>query len=113
MAYGVIPDACGVLGHAVKRPRSDFSHLRHYMDCRSIFKFVVLLLQPNYKAQAEACNVARNFDDIDDSWGSIRSIIEFYGKNEGDFASAAGPGFFNDPDEVTMFIAHCYLVISD
>jgi len=59
-------------------------------------------IKPDYKAQAQACNVARNFDDIDDSWDSLKSVIEFFGKNEGNFAAVAGPGFFNDPDMVLI-----------
>jgi hypothetical protein len=55
-------------------------------------------IKPNYERQAKACNVARNFDDIDDSWDSLKSVIEFVGKNEGNFSKVAGPGFFNDPD---------------
>jgi hypothetical protein len=59
-------------------------------------------IPPDYKGQAAACNVARNGGDIDDSWDSVKAIIEQYGKNEGDFASFAGPGFFNDPDMLVI-----------
>ena len=58
------------------------------------------VFQPDYEAQAEACNLARNYDDIDDSWDSIKSIIEFYGDDDGNFSFVARPGYFNDPDEV-------------
>ncbi|ESO05122.1 hypothetical protein HELRODRAFT_111560 [Helobdella robusta] len=54
--------------------------------------------KPNYTAQAQVCHLSRNFDDIDDSWDSLLSIIKFYGENNGDFAAVAGPGYFNDPD---------------
>lgn len=54
-------------------------------------------------AQARACNLARNYNDIEDSWDSVRSIIEFYGNNEANFSAVAGPGFFNDPDMVVLF----------
>ena len=63
-------------------------------------------IQPNYKAQAQACNVARNFDDIDDSWDSLKSVIDFFGRNEGNFSSVAGPGYFNDPDEASNLICN-------
>lgn len=33
-------------------------------------------------------------------------MIEFYGKNELDFASVVGPGYFNDPDEVSEFLSN-------
>jgi len=57
---------------------------------------------PDYKGQAAACNVARNENDIDDSWDSLKSIIEFCGDNANDYASVAGPGFFNDPDMLLL-----------
>jgi len=60
----------------------------------------VLCFQPDYAAQAEACNLARNYIDIDDSWDSVKSIIAFYGDDVGNFSSVARPGYFNDPDEV-------------
>jgi len=59
-------------------------------------------VKPDYKGQAAACNVARNNDDIDDSWDSVRNVIEYYGNNEDDFASVAGPGYFNDPDMLVI-----------
>jgi len=60
----------------------------------------VCKFQPDYKAQAAACNVARNFADVDDSWASLASIVQFYGDDDGNFSSVAGPGYFNDPDMV-------------
>lgn len=59
-------------------------------------------IKPNYAGQARACNVARNFDDIDDSWDSVKSVLDFVGKDEGNFSSSAGPGFFNDPDMLVI-----------
>lgn len=55
---------------------------------------------PNYQLIAEHCNLWRNFDDIDDSWESVLSIIDFYGNmnTSNDFAGFAGPGHWNDPD---------------
>jgi hypothetical protein len=53
---------------------------------------------PNYPAIAEHCNLWRNFDDITDSWDSVLSIIDFYGKDEDGFSAFAGPGKWNDPD---------------
>ena len=38
--------------------------------------------------------------DMEDSWDSLKLAIEMYGTNSGDFASVAGPGFWNDPDMV-------------
>ena len=48
----------------------------------------------NYKLIAEHCNLWRNFDDIDDSWDSVLSIIDFYGNlnTSSQFAPFGGPG---------------------
>ena len=35
-------------------------------------------MAPNYKSIAQYCNLWRNFDDIDDSWESVTSIIDYY-----------------------------------
>lgn len=59
--------------------------------------------QKNYTEIAKACNLGRNFDDIEDSWESVKKTIEFYKANAGDFASVARPGYFNDPDMVIRF----------
>ncbi|XP_064638096.1 alpha-N-acetylgalactosaminidase-like isoform X1 [Lineus longissimus] len=55
-------------------------------------------MKPDYKSIAKYCNMWRNYGDIQDSWDSIESIIEYYGKNPANFSSYAGPGHFNDPD---------------
>ncbi|CAG5128318.1 unnamed protein product [Candidula unifasciata] len=57
---------------------------------------------PDYPRIAEYCNIWRNFDDIDDSWSSVQSIIEFYGTDKGNFSGVAGPGNFNDPDMIIV-----------
>ena len=50
--------------------------------------------KPDYGKIAEHCNLWRNFDDIDDSWASVLTIIDYYGNSNtsDDFASFAGPG---------------------
>lgn len=57
-------------------------------------------LQPDYASIQEHCNIWRNFDDIDDSWASLKSIIDFYKKYQQVFQSVAKPGAFHDPDMV-------------
>jgi len=54
----------------------------------------------NYKLIAEHCNLWRNFDDIQDSWDSVLTIIDHYGNpnTSGQFAPFGGPGHWNDPD---------------
>jgi alpha-N-acetylgalactosaminidase len=51
-------------------------------------------------ALVSQCNLWRNWDDIQDSWQSVRSIMDFFARtNESDIiVQAAGPGHWNDPD---------------
>ena len=46
------------------------------------------------------CNLWRNFDDIEDSWASAKSIVQFWSRNSPSdlMVGAAGPGHWNDPD---------------
>lgn len=46
--------------------------------------------QPDYKAIAQTCNLWRNFDDIQDSWQSVLSIIDFYAQNQDVFSAING-----------------------
>lgn len=62
------------------------------------FTHISFDLQPNYTAIAEHCNLWRNFDDIQDSWASVESIIDYYGNNQDTIVPNAGPGHWNDPD---------------
>lgn len=55
-------------------------------------------MKPDYPKIAKYCNVWRNYNDIDDSWDSVATIIEFYGQDHTQFQEVAGPGNFNDPD---------------
>ncbi|XP_045582354.2 alpha-N-acetylgalactosaminidase [Procambarus clarkii] len=55
-------------------------------------------MTPNWSAIIDTCNLWRNFDDIEDSWDSVTSIINYYGDNQDDIAPHAGPGHWNDPD---------------
>lgn len=56
----------------------------------------------NYTAVSEACNLWRNYDDVGDSWDSIRNIIAYYGEDKGNFSKAAKPGAWNDPDMLVI-----------
>lgn len=46
----------------------------------------------------------RNFNDIDDSWQSVSGIIDYYAENNFNMSSYAGPGGWNDPDEVCVIL---------
>jgi alpha-N-acetylgalactosaminidase len=46
----------------------------------------------------------RNYNDIDDSWQSVSGIIDYYAENNFNMSSYAGPGGWNDPDEVCVIL---------
>lgn len=58
--------------------------------------------KPNFTAIIEHCNLWRNYDDIQDSWSSLESIIDYYGNNQDAIVPNAGPGHWNDPDMVSF-----------
>ncbi|XP_046432535.1 alpha-N-acetylgalactosaminidase isoform X2 [Neodiprion fabricii] len=55
-------------------------------------------MKPNFSLISDTCNLWRNFGDIQDSWASIESIMDYFGDNQDDIAPNAGPGHWNDPD---------------
>ncbi|TMW46785.1 hypothetical protein DOY81_008135, partial [Sarcophaga bullata] len=55
-------------------------------------------IQPNLSLVKENCNLWRSYDDIQDSWASVESIIDYFGNNQEHIAQYAGPGHWNDPD---------------
>lgn len=56
----------------------------------------------NYTEVAEYCNSWRNFGDIDDSWGSVKTIVDFTAALQEQLVPAAGPGAWNDPDMLVI-----------
>ncbi|XP_052743823.1 alpha-N-acetylgalactosaminidase isoform X2 [Bicyclus anynana] len=54
--------------------------------------------KPDYDSIAEHCNLWRNWDDIQDSWSSLSSIMTWFAENQDTIAQYAGPGRWNDPD---------------
>ena len=91
-------------------------------------------MPPNYKMIAEHCNLWRNFDDIDDSWESVVSIMDYYGgkslirlnnpacskskifrllgKTSDEFAPIAGPGNWNVRFRFEIFVLYVSIFIS-
>ncbi|CAF3514737.1 unnamed protein product [Rotaria socialis] len=59
-------------------------------------------MKPNYAAISQACNLWRNWGDIDDSWDSVYSIIQWFGDNQDRLAPFHGPGHWNDPDMIVV-----------
>ena len=53
-----------------------------------------------YRTVAATCNVFRELTDIYDSWDSVIGQIYYFGDDPGNFSAVAGPGAWNDPDQV-------------
>ncbi|CAK1584745.1 unnamed protein product [Parnassius mnemosyne] len=53
---------------------------------------------PNYTSIAKHCNLWRNYRDIDDSWTSVKNIMQWFAENQDELVKYAGPGHWNDPD---------------
>ncbi|KAF4676464.1 hypothetical protein FOL47_006102 [Perkinsus chesapeaki] len=51
-------------------------------------------------AMAPACNLWRNYNDLEDSWSAVMAVMEFWARGGPDdtMVQAAGPGHWNDPD---------------
>ncbi|XP_078403047.1 alpha-galactosidase A [Cetorhinus maximus] len=58
--------------------------------------------KPNYTEIRKYCNHWRNHGDIDDSWGSVKNIIDWTALHQGLIAPIAGPGGWNDPDMLVI-----------
>ncbi|XP_011770150.1 alpha-galactosidase A [Macaca nemestrina] len=58
--------------------------------------------KPNYTEIRQHCNHWRNFADIDDSWKSIKSILDWTSFNQERIVDVAGPGGWNDPDMLVI-----------
>eukprot|EP01089_Gocevia_fonbrunei_P002961 TRINITY_DN1281_c0_g1_i6.p1 TRINITY_DN1281_c0_g1~~TRINITY_DN1281_c0_g1_i6.p1 ORF type:complete len:285 (-),score=57.66 TRINITY_DN1281_c0_g1_i6:15-869(-) len=50
----------------------------------------------------ENCNLWRLYHDIQDSWESVSSIIQFWIKNQDILAPLSVPGAWNDPDQLLI-----------
>jgi len=71
-----------------------------------------LNFQPNYAVLAEHCNLWRNFDDIQDSYASLRHILDYFGQKQDNMGPVAGPGHWNDPDMVRNYFWQPKIIIS-
>jgi len=50
----------------------------------------------------KTCNLWRVYDDIQDSWDSVVSIIEYWGDTQAILAPLSAPGSWNDPDQLII-----------
>lgn len=55
-------------------------------------------IRPNYTRIAQYCNLWRNFDDIDDDFSSVSTIVEWFATRQDNFSLVHGPGQWFDPD---------------
>lgn len=60
----------------------------------------ISVIQVNYTEIASICNLWRNYKDIQDSWKSVMSILDWFVKHQDILQPVAGPGRWNDPDMV-------------
>ncbi|XP_075040705.1 alpha-galactosidase A [Mixophyes fleayi] len=60
------------------------------------------LTKVNYSEVAQYCNLWRNFDDIEDSWTSVKYVIDFTSALQDELVPVAGPGAWNDPDMLVI-----------
>ena len=65
---------------------------------------IYILRQTDYALVAKHCNTFRTHADIADSWGSLRDVIKYYGDAAGSLRNYTGPGSWNDPDQVKLYI---------
>ncbi|NXG45501.1 AGAL galactosidase, partial [Psilopogon haemacephalus] len=69
--------------------------------------------QPNYTEIKQYCNHWRNYFDVYDSWSSIKSILDWTALHQDSIVKIAGPGGWNDPDMVSIFVFLLQLVIGN
>jgi hypothetical protein len=68
--------------------------------------------KPYARMTAAGCNLWRNWDDIDNSWSSVATIIAHYGEYSHHLASVAGPGLgWNDMDMILAGDDHYGVVL--
>ena len=72
-----------------------------YFMCQESNLFLLPCQQPDQKLISETCNVFRQLTDIYDSWGSVIGMIDYFGDDPQNISQVAGPGAWNDPDQVT------------
>ncbi len=54
----------------------------------------------------------RDLTDIYDSWSSVIGMIGYFGDDPGNFSQVAGPGAWNDPDQVPVDQRIALIVLS-
>ena len=71
-------------------------------SCSWPFYHVFEGLKPNYAEILKYCNLWRNYIDINDSWKILSKIVDYYAEKQDELISVAGPGHWNDPDQLLI-----------
>lgn len=71
-------------------------------SCSWPFYHVFAGFKPNYAEIIKHCHLWRNYLDIEDTWQSVFGIIKHYGDKQDEMISNAGPGHWNDPDQLII-----------
>jgi len=58
--------------------------------------------QPNFTLAQESCNAWRYYEDIEDSWQSVLSIIDYSIQMQATIVKYHGPGHWFDPDQLVI-----------
>ncbi|XP_075239493.1 alpha-N-acetylgalactosaminidase-like [Convolutriloba macropyga] len=56
----------------------------------------------NFSKVSDTCNAYRVYNDVEDSWDSIYSIIKHMAQYQDKYATYSGPGHFVDPDQLVV-----------
>lgn len=59
-------------------------------------------IKPDYAMIRKTCNMWRNYNDIQDSWDSVISIINWWSKDPYNMSAYHGPGGWNNPDMIIV-----------
>ena len=68
--------------------------------------------QMDYGLMSATCNVLRAIADIDSTFYTVNSLIDYYASNPFNFTSYVGPGVWNDPDQVFMQYGHNHQLLN-
>jgi len=60
----------------------------------------------NFTTVAQHCNLWRMYRDIYSQWNIVADVIDFMGNEQQVLQPVAGPGGWNDPDQLTVGDTH-------
>jgi len=56
------------------------------------------------------CNLYRTYDEMEDNWESLQSLLRYYTNYNPTIYKYSMPGSFNDPDQVTRELVIYYAI---